>query len=48
MLGYTKIEPPTEIRAAGDKRLHGTPQGNLLTVVRGTDDMLRKVKLPIV
>ena len=37
-----------EIRAAGDNMLHGTAQGILLVVVRGTDDVLRKVELPIV
>ena len=48
MLKYTKIEPPTEIRASGDNVLHGTAQGILLLVVRVTDDGLRRVKLLIV
>ena len=46
MLEYTEVEPPMEIRAAGNNMLHGTAQ--VLVVVRGTDDVLRKVKLPIV
>ena len=37
-----------EIRAAGGNVLLGTAQDILLVVVRGTDDILRKVKLPIV
>ena len=48
MLEYTKAEPPIEIRATGDNMLHGTAQGILLVVVRGTDKVLRKVKLPVV
>ena len=32
---------------AGDNVLFGTAQGILLVVVRGTDDVLRTVKLPI-
>ena len=48
MLQYTRIEPPMEIRAAGDNVLRVTAQGILLVVVRGTDDVLRRVKLPIV
>ena len=32
-------------RAAGDNILHGTAQGVSVVVVRGTDDVLRKVKL---
>ena len=49
MLEYTSIEPPIEIRAADDNILHGTAQGILLVaLVRGTDDDLKKVKLPIV
>ena len=46
MLENTKIEPPMEIRAGGDNMLHGTAQGILLVVVRGTDDVSRKLKLP--
>ena len=42
----TMIEPPMETRAARDNILHGTVQGILQVVVRGTDNMLRKVKLP--
>ena len=37
-----------EIRIAGDSVLHGTAQGILLLVVRGTDDILRIVKWPAV
>ena len=37
-----------EITAAGNNVLRGTAQGVLLVVVRGTDDALRTVKLPIV
>ena len=48
MLEYTRIEPPMEITAVGDNVLRGTTQGVLLVVVRGTDDALRTVKLPIV
>ena len=46
MLEYTRIVPPMEIRAAGDNMLHTTAQGILLVVVRGADDVLRKIKLP--
>ena len=48
MLEYTRIEPPMEIRAAGDNVLRGTAQGILPVIVCGTDDVLRTVKLPIV
>ena len=48
MLEYTRIEPPMEIRAAGDNVLRGNAQGILLVVARGTDDVFRTVKLPIV
>ena len=48
MLENTKIEPPMEIRAAGGNVLHGTAQGTLLVVVRGTGNVLRTVKLPAV
>ena len=48
MLEYIKLEPPMEIRVARDNVLHSTTQGILLVVVRGTDDVLRKVKLLIV
>ena len=37
-----------KIRPAGDNVLHGTAQGILLIVVRGTNDVLRTVKFPIV
>ena len=48
MLEYTRIESPMEVRAAWDNVLRGTTQGILLVVVRGTDDVLRTVTLPIV
>ena len=48
MLKYTRIEPPTKIRVAGDNVLRGTEQGMLLVLVRGTDDILKTVILPIV
>ena len=35
-----------EITATGNNMLHGTAQGILLVVVRGTSDALRTVKLP--
>ena len=47
MLEYTRIEPPME-GAAGDNVLRGTAQGIPLAVVRGSDDVLKAVKLPIV
>ena len=37
-----------EIIVAGDNTLYDTAQGILLVVVRGTDDVMKKVKLPIV
>ena len=36
-----------EITATGNNVLHGTAQGILLVVVRGTSDALRTVKLPM-
>ena len=45
MLEYTRIEPPIEIKAAGDNVLLGATQDILLVVVRGTDDVLRTVEL---
>ena len=48
MLEYARIEPPVEVRAAGDNVLRGTAQGILLVVVRGTDDVLRTVRLFVV
>ena len=48
MLEYTRIEPPKEVRAAGDKVLRGTEHDFLLVAVRGTDDVLRTVKVSIV
>ena len=36
-----------QVRAAGDNVLRGTSRGILLVVVHGTDDVLRKLKLPI-
>ena len=47
VLEYPRIEPTMEITAAGDNVLRGTAQGILLDIVRGTDDVLRTVKLPI-
>ena len=47
MLGYTKINPPMEIRAAADKTIFGTAQGILLFLARDTQDLCRTVKLPI-
>ena len=37
-----------EVRATGDNVLRGTAQDILLVVVRGTDNVLRTVKLPMV
>ena len=37
-----------KITAVGNNVLRGTVQGILLVVVRGTDDALKTVKLPIV
>ena len=48
MQEYTRIEPPMEIKTAVNNMLRGTTQDILLVVVRGTDDALRAVKLPIV
>ena len=48
MLKYTRIESPMEIRATGDNMLRGTTQSISLVIVRGIDDVLRTVKLPIV
>ena len=48
VLEYTRIEHSMEIRASGDKVLLGPAQGILLIAVRGTDVILRTVKLPIV
>ena len=47
MQEYARIEPPMEITAAGNNVLRSAAQGILLIVVRGTDDALRTVKLPI-
>ena len=47
MQEYARIEPTMEITAAGNNVLRGTAQGILLVVVRGTDDALKTVKLPI-
>ena len=44
----TNINPPMEIKAAGDNILYGTGQGVLLILVRDTDDVCRNVKLPVV
>ena len=44
---YTRIKPPMVITTAGNNMLRGTAQGILLVVVRGRDDGLRIVKLPI-
>ena len=48
MPGYTKVEPLMEVRAAGDNVLRDSAQGISLVVVRGADDVLSTVKLPIV
>ena len=48
MLEYSSINSPIEITAAGNNVLRGTTQGILQVLVRGTDDVLRTVKLPIV
>ena len=48
MQDYTRIKPPIVITTAGNNVLRGTAQGILLVVVRGTDDDLRTIKLPIV
>ena len=48
MLQCTRTKPSMGIRAAGGSILHGTAQGILLIVVRGTDDVLRQVEWPIV
>ena len=50
ILKYTRMEPSMEITATGDNVLRGTAQSILLliVVVRGTDDVLRTVKLPLV
>ena len=48
MLEYTRIEHSMEIRAAGDNILYGTAQDISLVLVRGTDGILRNVKLSIV
>ena len=45
MFEYTRIEPPIEIRAARDNALRGTAQS--IWLARGTDDVLKTVKLPI-
>ena len=42
------METPIEIRYKVNNTLHGTVQCILLVVVSGTDDVLKKVKLPIV
>ena len=48
MLEYTRIEPPIQIRVARDNVLLGTAKVIKLVVVRGTDNILRTFKLPIV
>ena len=47
MQEFTRLEPLMNITTAGNNVLRGTTQGMLLVVVRGTDDALRTVKLPI-
>ena len=50
MLEYSRIEPPMNIRVAWDNVLLGTAQVMKLlkmVVVRGTDNILRTVILPI-
>ena len=44
---YTWIKSPMAITTAGNNMLRGTAQGILLVEVRGRDDGLRIVKLPI-
>ena len=46
-LGCTEINPSLEIKSAGDNVLYGNVQGILLVLVRNTDDVCRKVKLPV-
>ena len=46
-LEYIRIQPPMKMTAAGDNALRGTAQGILLVIVRGTDDVLRVFKLPM-
>ena len=48
MQQYTRIEPPMKMKAAGDFVLYGTAQGILLALLRGTDNICRKVKFPVV
>ena len=47
-LEYTWIEPPMEVRDTGDNVLRGTAQDILLVVVRGTDDVSKTARLPVV
>ena len=47
MLSNTRIEPPIETTTAGDHLLLGIAQGTFLVVLRGTNDVLRTVKLSI-
>ena len=48
MQHYSAIEAPIKIKATADSILYRTAQNILLALVRGTDDVLRKVKLPVV
>ena len=48
MQEYTRKEPPMNVTTVRNNVLRGTAQGILLVVVRGTDDGLRTVRLPIV
>ena len=48
MQQYTEMNPPMKIKAAGDNTLYGIAQGILLALVRDTNDVCRKAKLPVV
>ena len=47
MQHYTKINPSTEIKAAGDNILYGAAQYTTLALVRDMDDVCRKAKLSV-
>ena len=48
MLEYARIKLPIKKRAAGDNILHDTAHVILLVIVRGTDNVSRKIKSTIV
>ena len=48
IIGYTEINSPIEIKAAGHNILFGTAQAILLGLVKYAQDVCRTVKLPIV